>query len=239
MSLDKIPTPLNWTQLDEDWKARWDPPQFAAYERELDSALFGRGGEVGYPLLWRWARLSHFRAMQVLLSPADEKKAREEAVRHFEEGARQAEAAIPLQPNRVEGFFWAGVCAVEAARLQGPLVAARALKPAQKRIEKAAAVDEEYHFAGPLRVLGRLTHLKPLILGGSLDRALEIFRRAVQIAPGNSTTLLYYAQALIADRQPALAKKVLAQIIDAPEDPDWKWEQARDKKLAREELAKI
>jgi cytochrome c-type biogenesis protein CcmH/NrfG len=113
------------------------------------------------------------------------------------------------------------------------------LGPAEKRIEKAVAIDETFHFAGPLRVWARLTHLKPFVLGGNLNHALEIYRRAVQVAPDNSTTLLYYAQALIADRQPGLARQVLTLIIDAPEDAAWKWEQARDKRIAREELGKI
>ncbi len=39
-------------------------------------------------------------------------------------------------------------------------------------------------------------HLKPLLLGGSVDRAIEYYRRALQIAPHNSTTMLYYAEAL-------------------------------------------
>lgn len=57
------------------------------------------------------------------------------------------------------------------------------------------------HFAGPLRVWGKLMHQKPLLLGGSIDRALDIYRRALQIAPHNSTTLLYYAESLIADQR--------------------------------------
>ncbi len=241
--MSNSPEPLNWTRVDEDWNNRWDASRLASIERELDDALFKRGEEGGYPLLWRWARLSHFRAMQVLeamaLGERDKKSAQEEALRHFEAAAREAEAALLLQPNRVEGFFWAGACALEVARLSNPLVGARALKPAEKRIEKAVAVDETFHFAGPLRVWGRLVHLKPFVLGGNLNHALEIYRRAVQVAPDNSTTLLYHAQALIADRQPGLARQNLQKIIAAPEDAAWKWEQARDKRVAREELGKL
>ncbi len=242
-----LDTLLNWTRIDEDWNGRWDAARLAAIERELDAALFKRGDEGaaggGYALLWRWARLSHFRAMQVLealaLGERDKKSAHQEALRHFEAAAQEAESALKLEPNRVEGFFWAGSCALEAARLSSPVAGARALKPAQKRIEKAVAVDETFHFGGPLRVWGRLTHLKPFVMGGNLNHALEIYRRAVQVAPDNSTTLLYHAQALLADRQPGLARTTLQKIIAAPEDAAWKWEQARDKRVAREELGKL
>ena len=243
MSNDELLDSLDWTRIDEDWNGRWDAQKLSSIERELDEALWKRGESAGFELQWRWARLSHFRAMQVLeaisTGQRDKKSGGEEALRHMEAGAKEAESALKLEHNRVEGFFWAGCCALEAARLKNPIQGARALAPAEKRIEKAVAVDETYHFAGPLRVWGRLTHLKPFVLGGNLNHALEIYRRAIQVAPDNSTTLLYHAQALIADRQPGLARQTLQKILAAPEDAAWKWEQARDKRIAREELEKL
>jgi hypothetical protein len=55
----------------------------------------------------------------------------------------------------------------------------------------------------------------------------------LQIAPTNSTTLLYYAEALLADRQPRAARDLLKQVVEAPDDPHWLWEQKRDRRLAR------
>jgi tetratricopeptide (TPR) repeat protein len=219
---------LNWNQLDEQWKQRHDAEQLLDFESTLDRALFRQGDELGYPLLWRWARLSHFRAMQA----SDE----QEALRHFEAGAEEAQKAIVLQPHRVEGFFWLGVNSLEAARRKNIMVAARAVSVASKHIERSMNLDEEYHFAGPLRVWGRITHLKPMILGGSLDRAIEIYRRALQIAPHNSTTLIYYAEALLADQQKPLARTILNSIVENPDDPEWRWEQERDRQQARKLL---
>jgi len=51
--------------------------------------------------------------------------------------------------------------------------------------------------------------------------------------PDNSTTLLYYADALIADNQPAQGRRVLQQIIALPAQPDWVWEGERDRALAK------
>ena len=87
--------------------------------------------------------------------------------------------------------------------------------------------------------MARITHFKPLLLGGSLDRALDVYRRALQIFPENSTTLLYYAEALIADQRKKLARRTLETIISAPEDADWVWEQARDKCKAEKLLIKM
>ena len=197
----------------------------------LEGALTDNPQSDDYGWLWRAARLDHFRAMQAL----DENPGAARAL--FSQGAERAQGAQALQGDRVEAAFWAPTCALEAARLSGTFAAATALGRAQKQLNRAAQIDETFHCAGPLRVLGRVTHLKPLLLGGSLDRALAFFERALQIAPDNSTTLLYYADALIADNQPAKARRVLKQIIAAPALESWVWESERDRELARTMMA--
>ena len=188
------------------------------------------GKPDNYGWLWRAARLAHFNAM-IAGDNADLARAL------FAGGAEQARAAAKIEGDRVEAAFWEATCALEAARLSGKLVAGMALGKAQKQLNRAAQIDEKYHFAGPLRVLGRVTHLKPLVLGGNLDYAIAFFERALQISPDNSTTLLYYADALIADNQPGPARRTLKQIIAAPALENWVWESERDRELARVMMA--
>ena len=197
----------------------------------LQNALLAEIKPDDYGWLWRAARFAHFQGMLALDSNPDLARA------SFAGGADQARAAQKLEGDRVEAAFWAPTCALEAARLSGTLATGIALGRAQKQLNRAAQIDETYHFAGPLRVLGRVTHLKPLILGGNLDYAIAFFERALQISPGNSTTLLYYADALIADNQPAKARRTLKQIIAAPALENWIWESERDRELARTMMA--
>ena len=199
--------------------------------REAERALSAHLRDDNYGWLWRAARLDHFRAMQALDTDTAEARAL------FSQGATRSHAAAQLEIDRVEAAFWEATCNLEAARLGGKLSAGLALGKAQKQLNRAAQIDERYHFAGPLRVLGRVTHLKPLVLGGNLDYALAFFERALQIAPDNSTTLLYYADALIADNQPAKARSTLKQIIAAPALDGWVWESERDRELARVMMA--
>jgi tetratricopeptide (TPR) repeat protein len=217
---------MNWTLLDERWTNRHDATVFEELESELDRALYNQK-TPDYPLVWRWARLSHFRAMQ-----AQEAGDWVAAQRHFKEGAKEAETAAALQPNRVEGLFWAGVCLIESARLTNKLAALRVLNTATHHIDRAANIDETYHFAGPLRVQGRMTHRRPLLLGGSINLACDIYRRALELAPENSTTRLYYAEAILADQEWEKAREQLRYILNAPPCTGWIWEQERDKKLA-------
>ena len=225
------PQNSNLETLDELWRARHESAQRDALQKALAAALASR---QEYSHLRRAARLAHFRAMQCEDAGQDQ-----DALRFFESGKTHAEKAVEENRHDVEGQFWLGVCALEYSRRKGWLAAASALKNAEAHIDRAINQDETYHFAGPLRVMARITHYKPLLLGGSLDRALDIYRRALQIAPENSTTLLYYAETLIADQRKKTARETLQKIIQSPENTDWVWEQQRDRRLAQELLAKM
>ena len=217
---------MQFAEFDALYANRHLPENLNALQNEL-LAQIKPGKPDNYGWLWRASRFAHFRAMQEQTENPDGARAL------FAGGAEQARVAQSLEGDRVEAAFWAATCALEAARLSGKLAAGLALGRAQKQLNRAAQIDETYHFAGPLRVLGRVTHLKPLVLGGNLDYALAFFERALQIAPANSTTLLYYADALIADNQPAKARSTLKRIIAAPALENWIWESERDRELAR------
>jgi tetratricopeptide (TPR) repeat protein len=215
---------------DELWQQRH---QLQALD-ELDASLHSHEylPEV-YELSWRRARLLHFRAMK-----AAEENNEDMAVEFYTRGAVEAQKSLDERNYGVEANFWRAVNNLESGRRSGPAAAVMALSRATKQLERAAHQDETFHFGGPARVLGRVTHLKPMILGGNLDAAISFLRRARQIAPQNSTTLLYLAEALWADRQPREAKELLREIIAAPRDETWVWEQERDKKAAQQLLEK-
>ncbi len=113
------PMTLNWNTLDEQWRNRHDAAQFEALETALDKALYNQGDKPDYAILWRWARMSHFRAMQSLgdgNEQASEKASKDAARRHFAAGAQEAQQAVRLQPNRVEGHFWFGASIISKRR---------------------------------------------------------------------------------------------------------------------------
>jgi predicted Zn-dependent protease len=154
----------------------------------------------------------------------------------YQQGEALAREAWALESVRVEGNFWRAVCGLEAAHARGAGASLLALGRAEKQMERAAAIDETYHYAGPKRVLGRITQVRPLLLGGSLTRALAFYERALQIAPDNSTTLLYYADALLYHKEPGPARRALKRILAQHPTSDWVWETARDQKTAEEWL---
>lgn len=213
---------MNLADFDRLYASRHEAPVLQQCLEAIEQAA------PDYEWLWRGARLKHFQAMQS--AEADDAKS---ARSLFQAGSSDANKAMKLDGFRVEATFWSATCGLEAARLGGTLALMTVLSRAQKELHRAARIDEEYHYAGPLRVLGRVVHLKPLAIGGTLDGAIAFFDRARQIAPRNSTTNLYLADALIADRQPKRARQAIKDILENSDSQNWEWETLRDQKTAR------
>jgi hypothetical protein len=136
----------------------------------------------------------------------------------------------------VEGYFWAGVNLALHAQASKGLSGLLALLEAKRDLRRACKIAEGYHGAGPLRVLGRLEHKSPKLLGGSLERSASCYDRAIAIAPTNSVTLVYAAELEIDRRDSKKAVALLERVLSLPIDPDWEFENIRDKTLAKSML---
>ena len=217
--------------LDALWKSRHKCEDFADLGRLLDSyARETQDLDARTELDWRRARWHHFAAMQC--GAAGDKKA---ARAHFERGANLAQWT--LDDGRIEGRFWWAVNYLEAGRLGGSWPSYWALRGAKPHLETVAGMDETFHFAAPLRVLGRIAHLAPPRLGGGVAAGRNYFERALEIAD-NSTTRLYCGELLAASGDETGARAQFEAILDAPEDENWKWEQARDRISAAQHLGR-
>lgn len=166
--------------------------------------------------------------------------------RSYDQGAMYGRRAIRLRCDAVEGHFWAGVnLALYAEARKGPK-GLLALLEARRDLKRACEISEEYHGAGPLRVLGRLEHKSSKVIpkvipkviskgmgGGSLERSRNYYDRALAIAPTNSVTLVYAAELEIDCRNSKKAVCLLERVLSLPIDPDWEFENIRDKNLAK------
>lgn len=200
--------------------------------RESVMVLSGaRGSNERYEVQWRLARALFFLGQE-----ADSNATRRQL---HAAGINAGERAIALNSERVEGHFWVGVNLALFAESNGGLRGARALLWARTELKLAAQMNESYHGAGPLRVLGRVEHKAPRLLGGNRKRSRHCFDRALRVAPGNSVTLLYAAELAIDERDSNRAQSLLKQIIEAPIDPEWEFENRRDQKLAGALLVKL
>lgn len=154
-------------------------------------------------------------------------------------GTGAGERAVALNAERVEGHFWVGVNLALFAENHGGWRGLRALFWAKSELRLAMKINEAYHDAGPLRVLGRLAQRAPRWLGGGRRLSETYYDRALEVAPANTVTLLYAAELALEQNQPSRALTLLGRLDSAPADDDWEFEQRRDRQLARDLRARI
>ncbi len=184
-----------------------------------------------YEAAWRMGRALFFLGQEA--GGAEESRA------HHARGALVCERAAGREPRRVEGHFWLGVNLALLAQTERPLQAVRHALRARRSLVRAARLDAAYHAAGPLRVLARLQHKLPRLLGGGTTRARANFERAIRLAPANTVTRLYFAEMLIETGDTERARVELEAILNAPHDASWAFESARDQRLARRMLDEL
>lgn len=221
---------LDLETLDALWKRRANPTDLDDLNRLLEALTRETQDlEARYELDWRRARAAQFRAMQFVES-GEPKAARAS----FERGAEGSQWM--LSETRGEGRFWHAVNSLEYARLGPKIGAFWALRSARSQLYAVLDWDERFHFAGAHRVLGRIAHLAPRRVGGGFDAAHRHFERALELTD-NSTTRLYFAALLEDEGNLSGAREQIEAITAAPDDENWRWEQARDRSKATEWLA--
>lgn len=194
------------------------------------SVEFLRGTTESFGSSWRLGRAFFFLGQEAPVA--------EQGTLHAE-GAKAAQLAVTHQPDRVEGHFWLGVNLALLAQLEPRIKAARYALQAKRALRRAVGIDATYHSAGPLRVLARLQHKLPRLLGGGLARARVNFERAISLAPANTVTRIYFAELLLETGAVARARAELHLILNAPFDPEWAFEIKRDQRLAEELIKKL
>ncbi|PYT10211.1 MAG: hypothetical protein DMF60_00790 [Acidobacteria bacterium] len=215
-------------RADELYHRREEPGAVREAVMILSGAL---GGTARYEVQWRLARALFFLGQEA--------GSRESSRQLYSAGIAAGERAVALSPERVEGHFWVGVNLSLFAGVNRGIRGARAIRWARGELRLAAAINERYHDAGPLRVLGRLEHKTPRILGGNLKRSRELFDRALAIAPRNSVTLIYAAELAIDMGNRDIAVSLLKQMFECPLDAEWEFENKRDRDLARSLLDQL
>jgi hypothetical protein len=192
--------------------------------------LLRHGGDR-FEIAWRLARALFFLGQEANAP---------RAARGFHaEGVKAGRRAARGRSDRVAGHFWLGVNLALLAQLEPRMRAAIHALQAKRALQRAIEIDAAYHAAGPLRVLARLQHKLPRLLGGGTMRASHNFELAISIAPTNTVTRIYFAELLLETGAVDRARLELEVILNAPPDPDWAFETERDRHLAREMMKKL
>jgi tetratricopeptide (TPR) repeat protein len=145
-----------------------------------------------------------------------------------------ADAARAI-PSAAEVFFWDSVNWGEWALAYGKMAAVR--QGAADRIRREATIamliDPKLDGGGPQRVLGRLhdqTPHVPFITGwASSKEAVRFLRESNRIDPTNKITRVFLADALVSNdsKNGPEAIRILREVINSPNDPNYEVENAQ------------
>ncbi len=184
-----------------------------------------------YEILWRLG--------QALFFVGQEATDKNSALSNHCQGIVACEQAVASEPERVEGHFWLAVNLALAAQMQRRVLAIRKARRSILELRRAIKIDSSYHGAGPLRVLARLQHKLPRLLGGGSGRARTNYKAAVNLAPENTVSRIFFAELLLDSGERDLAREELEFVLNVSADPGWAFEIERDKRIAKEMLAKL
>nr|MBP8646739.1 tetratricopeptide repeat protein [Syntrophobacteraceae bacterium] len=167
-----------------------DPEQMSRDLADIEATLSQKEGEARRKALTDLARL------YFLLGEYGEKSEREI---HFTKGRTFADILCREEPGRVEGYYWLALNLAGLAECGGAGRALGLLPTIIENLKTALEIDENYDQAGPHRVLGCIYCKAPCwpLSEGDIKKSLHHLRRAVEIAPENSTNHLYLAQTLL------------------------------------------
>jgi len=128
------------------------------------------------------------------------------------EGLKYAEFAQDLEPERVEGHYFYGLCAGTYSDGISILKAIREglRKKTERAFEKAYEIDKMYDDAGPVLALGRMWHQLPRPYRKT-PTSEKYFEEYYQHFPDNPQGLVYYAELLITRGKKDNANELLIQ----------------------------
>jgi tetratricopeptide (TPR) repeat protein len=151
-----------------------------------------------------------------------------------------ADAARAI-PGAAEVFFWDSVNWGEWALAYGKMAAVR--QGAADRIRREATIamliDPKLDGGGPQRVLGRLhdqTPHVPFITGwASSKEAVRFLRESNKIDPTDKITRVFLADALVSNdsKNGPEAIRILREVINSPNDPNYEVENAQAQEDAK------
>ena len=142
---------------------------------------------------------------------------KEEKETFFGEGVEVGKKAVELEPDAVAAHLWYAANMGAHGMSRGIMSSLFYLGPIDQHGKKALALDENYFFGAPLRLMGRYYHQAPgwPVGKGDLSKGIKHLERAVKAGPTFLLNHLYLAEAYIARRKKREAAALLDEIENA------------------------
>ena len=161
----------------------------------------------------------------------------EEKLAVYDQGREAARRAIELSPRSVLAHFWYATHTGRWGQTRGVMRSLFLLPTVKQESETVLELDPT--FAPGYALAANLYYEVPALLGGDLDRAEQMFRKGLALAPRFTAMRVGLAKTLIRRGRLAEARTELQAVLDekAPDNlADWT---VKDSRRARELLQSL
>jgi hypothetical protein len=144
--------------------------------------------------------------------------------KYGKDGMKYGEKAKELEPDKIEGHYYYGLC---VASYSDGVSILKALKEGlkgstQKAFYKAYEIDKMFENGGPMLAIARFWHQLPFPLKNK-RRAQKYFEEHHEYFPDDPQGLVYFAELLIDRRKKGEAKPLLEKAVTGDEPYYSKW----------------
>lgn len=139
----------------------------------------------------------------------------------LERGIAAGRTAAGLEPRRPEGHFWTAATMGALADSSGLAYGLRHKGEIRDELTIVLALDPAYQRGSADRALGRWYNKVPGLFGGNNLTAEQHLRKSLAYGPGNTASLYFLAETLLALKRGPEARATLQALLDSPGDPDW------------------
>lgn len=171
--------------------------------------------ERSFEIEWRFAKYNYFLGKQI----TNEK----EADKILKDGYAAGLIASRIEPNKPEGYFWAGANLGEQAKRSPITVGLKSKDEIRQLMNKVIEIQPDYQGASAFDALGQL-ELATRLTGGSAEKAVELLEKSFQYEKENYYIYLHLAEAYLAVEKPAEAKKQLEYLFKMKPKPEYEVE---------------
>ena len=153
----------------------------------------------------------------------------DEKLAAYDRGREAAKRAMEVEPRNLWAHFWFATNTARWGQTKGIVRSLFLLPTVQGEIQ--LMLDLDPRFAPAYSLAGHVAYEVPALLGGSLDRAEEMFRKGLALAPTFTGMRVGLGKTLVRKGRLAEARRELRAVLDerAPENPaDWTLKDAKE-----------
>lgn len=180
-----------------------------------------------YEVEWKFAKYNYFFGLHT----KDEK----EADAAFTNGRDAAKIASNIEQQKPDGHFWYGANLGELCKRSPITVGLQSVGDVQDALKRVIEMQPRYQGASAYDGLAQI-ELGTRLKGGSVEKAVEYLEKAVSIEDDNTNLHLHLAEAYLAQKNDAAAKKRLEILLKMKPNPDFIPEYNASVKAARKLL---